>query len=128
LEVTLVRAAQEALANIAKHSGATQAGVTLSYTHDVVVLDVLDNGAGFDPGRQAPAASAGTGTGALNGTVIGAVNGTVNGAVTGSTGYGLSAMRHRLHQVGGTVEIESVVGDGTTVSASVPALRLEGGC
>jgi signal transduction histidine kinase len=48
LEVVLFRAAQEALANIAKHSGASQAGMTLTYTHDVVALDVLDDGSGFD--------------------------------------------------------------------------------
>jgi len=110
LEVTLFRAAQEALANIAKHSGATQAGVTLSYTHDVVVLDVLDDGSGFDAAPLAggqPTAAAHDGEGA-------------------ASGYGLAAMRHRLRQVGGTLEIESAAGDGTTVSASVPALRLEG--
>jgi signal transduction histidine kinase len=106
LEVTLFRAAQEALANIAKHSGATQAGVTLSYTHDVVVLDVLDNGSGFDSAE---------------------INSPSNGSSNG-TSYGLSAMRHRLRQVGGSLEIESTAGDGTTVSASVPTLRLEGDC
>jgi signal transduction histidine kinase len=61
--------------------------------HDQVSLDVLDDGKGFDA-RQ------------------------VNG-----DGYGLAAMRQRLRQVGGGLEIESTPGDGTTVSASVPALR-----
>ena len=37
-------------------------------------------------------------------------------------GYGLAAMRQRLRQVGGGLEIESAPGDGTTLSASVPAL------
>ena len=109
LEVTLFRAAQEALANIAKHAGATQAGVTLSYTHDVVVLDVLDDGSGFDAARFAAGR---TDTAAHNGEGV-------------EGGYGLAAMRHRLRQVGGSLEIESAAGDGTTVSASVPALRLE---
>ena len=93
LEVVLFRAAQEALANIAKHSGATRAGLTLTYMHDQVSLDVLDDGTGFDP-RQ------------------------VNG-----DSYGLAAMRRRLRQVGGGLEIESTPGDGTTVSASIPALH-----
>jgi signal transduction histidine kinase len=129
LEVTLFRAAQEALANIAKHSAATQAGMTLSYTHDVVVLDVLDDGAGFDPAAQlrqaasqlAGSPAVGVGGGGEVGDGVG-VDGNVG------AGYGLSAMRRRLRQVGGTLEIESAVGDGTTVSASVPALRLEGDC
>ena len=47
IEVTLLRVAQEALANVAKHAGASRAGVTLSYMEDVVSLDVRDDGAGF---------------------------------------------------------------------------------
>ena len=49
VEVTLLRVAQEALANVAKHAGASRAGVTLSYMEDVVSLDVRDDGAGFIP-------------------------------------------------------------------------------
>ena len=45
--MTLLRVAQEALANVAKHAGASRAGVTLSYMEDVVSLDVRDDGAGF---------------------------------------------------------------------------------
>ena len=47
VEVTLLRVAQEALANVAKHAGASRAGVTLSYMEDVVSLDVRDDGVGF---------------------------------------------------------------------------------
>jgi len=104
LEVVLFRAAQEALANIAKHSGAGRAGMTLTYMDDQVSLDVLDDGAGFDahcPAGGAAEAEAARGDG---------------------SGYGLAAMRRRLVQVGGRLEIESTPGDGTTVSASVPAL------
>ena len=105
LEVVLFRAAQEALANIAKHSQATRAGLTLSYMHDQVSLDVLDDGKGFDP--NCPRTEA----------VDDAEPPNANG-----NGYGLAAMRRRLRQVGGSLEIESAPGDGTTVSASVPAL------
>jgi signal transduction histidine kinase len=94
LEVVLFRAAQESLVNIAKHSQATRAGMTLTYMHDQVTLDVLDDGKGFEV-RQA----------------------------SNGDSYGLAAMRQRLRQVGGCLEIESTPGDGTTVSASVPALR-----
>jgi len=48
-EVVLLRCAQEALANVRKHSGATAASITVSTTHGSVVLRVSDNGRGFDP-------------------------------------------------------------------------------
>lgn len=126
LEVTLFRAAQEALANIAKHAGASQAGVTLSYTHDVVVLDVLDDGSGFDAARLAAGRPDVTGYGDAGRGGAGYDGAGGADGAGGTGGYGLAAMRHRLRQVGGTLEIESAAGDGTTVSASVPALRLEG--
>lgn len=49
VEVTLLRAAQEALTNVAKHAAASRVGLTLSYMEDVVTLDVRDDGSGFDP-------------------------------------------------------------------------------
>jgi signal transduction histidine kinase len=99
IEVALFRVAQEALANIAKHAGASRAGITLSYLEDVVLLDVRDDGAGFEPGKPAPGEDG---------------------------GYGLSTMRQRLLGVGGTLEIESGPGEGTAIGASVPAIRAEG--
>ena len=45
--MALLRTAQEALANVAKHANATRAGLTLSYMGDVVTLDVRDDGVGF---------------------------------------------------------------------------------
>ena len=48
--MALLRTAQEALANVAKHAGGLAgSGVTLSYMEDVVTLDVRDDGVGFDP-------------------------------------------------------------------------------
>ena len=105
LEVVLFRAAQEALANIAKHAKATRAGLTLTYMHDQVSLDVLDDGKGFDPNCPRSEVEEDAKPPHANGN-----------------GYGLAAMRRRLRQVGGGLEIESAPGDGTTVSASVPAL------
>ncbi|MFC4113529.1 sensor histidine kinase [Nonomuraea zeae] len=49
LETTLLRAAQEGLANVARHARAGRAALTLSYMDDEVTLDVLDDGTGFDP-------------------------------------------------------------------------------
>jgi signal transduction histidine kinase len=50
-EFALLRTAQEALANVAKHARATRVGVTLSYMENEVALDVRDDGRGFDPAR-----------------------------------------------------------------------------
>ncbi|WP_329262463.1 sensor histidine kinase [Actinoallomurus sp. NBC_01490] len=49
VEVALFRVAQEALTNVAKHAKATRVGLTLSYMDDVVLLDVRDDGVGFEP-------------------------------------------------------------------------------
>lgn len=49
VEVTLFRAVQEALANVARHARAGRTVVTLSYMEDVVVADIRDDGVGFVP-------------------------------------------------------------------------------
>ncbi|MGV9773048.1 sensor histidine kinase [Streptosporangium sp. NPDC003464] len=96
VEVTLLRAAQEALANVAGHAHASRVGLTLSYMGEVITLDVRDDGVGFRPG---PAGAGG--------------------------GFGLAAMRQRVSRLAGTLEIESEPGQGTAVSASLPAISLE---
>lgn len=48
-EFALLRAIQEALANVARHAHATRVGVTVSYMENEVALDVRDDGVGFDP-------------------------------------------------------------------------------
>jgi signal transduction histidine kinase len=93
-ESTLLRATQEALANVAKYAQATRVGVTLSYMEKKVALDVRDDGAGFDPARPRPSSEAG--------------------------GFGLVAMRQRVEALNGTLEIESEPGFGTAISATVP--------
>ncbi|UQI49578.1 sensor histidine kinase [Streptomyces sp. HU2014] len=90
----LLRIAQGALANVREHAGATTAAVTLSYLGDQVVLDIADDGRGFDPAAPARAA--------------------------GERGHGLPAMRARVRQLGGTLTVESAPGEGTVLSAAVP--------
>jgi signal transduction histidine kinase len=92
-ESTLLRAAQEALANVAKYAQATRVGVTLSYMETKVALDVRDDGAGFEPAQIRP---------------------------SDSGGFGLVAMRQRVEALDGTLEIESEPGFGTAISATVP--------
>lgn len=93
VEVTLLRAAQEGLSNIAKHAAASNAGITLSFMDDAVALDIRDDGIGFGSG--------------------------VNGA--GGRGFGLVGMRQRVDQLSGRMEIESEPGGGTAVSVTLPA-------
>jgi signal transduction histidine kinase len=107
VEVTLLRVAQEALANVAKHAAAMHAWVTLSYMEDVVTLDVRDDGSGFAQPGESSAGGGGTG-GGLGG------------------GFGLIAMRQRVNRLAGQLEIESEPGAGTAVSASLPAIPLGG--
>jgi signal transduction histidine kinase len=104
VEMTLFRVAQEALTNVAKHAGASKVGLTLSYTDQMVLLDVRDDGVGFAPGRADG-----------------------NGRRADGHGYGLEGMRQRLRRVAGSLAVESAPGDGTAVSASVPAIPAEGG-
>jgi signal transduction histidine kinase len=100
IEVALLRAAQEALTNVAKHARATRVGLTLSYMEDLITLDVRDDGVGFV---------------------------TVNGSGPrrprdAQGGFGLSAMRERVEGVAGTLEIESEPDGGTAISAAIPAV------
>ena len=57
MQAAAFRVAQEALHNALRHSGASEVSVTLSRTRRRVVLEVADNGTGFDPAL----ASAGSG-------------------------------------------------------------------
>jgi signal transduction histidine kinase len=57
VEVVLLRAAQEGLANVVKHAEAARAAIRLSFSDDNVALEVRDDGRGFDP--EAPAAGYG---------------------------------------------------------------------
>jgi signal transduction histidine kinase len=104
-EVALLRTAQEALANVAKHARATRVGVTLSYMEHEVALDVRDDGGGFDPARLGDSAA--------------------DGLHVDRGGFGLVAMRQRIEGLSGTLQVESEPGAGTGISACVPAEPVE---
>lgn len=53
VQAELLRVAQEAVANVRRHARAGRVTLTLSYMEDLVVLDVHDDGDGFDPGQGA---------------------------------------------------------------------------
>jgi len=104
-EVVLLRTAQEALANVAKHAAATRVWLTLSYMDCEVALDVRDDGRGFDPAG-------------LDGVADG---GRAPGGTTTGGGFGLVAMRQRVEGQCGTLQVESEYGAGTVISVCVPA-------
>jgi signal transduction histidine kinase len=98
-ETAVYRTAQEALQNAAKHASARTVRVRLGRQKDRVVLEVADDGTGFDPAAS-PAA----------------------GTPTGPTGFGLSGMRERAELLGGHLELTSGPDRGTTVLLSIPYL------
>jgi signal transduction histidine kinase len=99
-EVALLRAAQEALANVANHAQASRVWLTVSYLDHEVALDVRDDGDGFDPAHVDIA--------------------TASAEPRLAGGFGLVAMRERIERMSGTLQIESEPGAGTAISARVP--------
>jgi signal transduction histidine kinase len=89
--MALFHICQEALANIAKHAKAKQVDISLWSTGERVLMEIHDNGRGFEMET-------------MNATI----------------GHGLANMQTRARSVGGDVDISSVVGEGTTVLAWVP--------
>jgi signal transduction histidine kinase len=88
----LFLAVHEAFTNILKHSGATQAKVSISCSDEAFNISVTDNGKG-----------------------IGAAAGKINGEEPPSSGNGLINMRQRMAGIGGDCLIESQPGGGTSV-------------
>jgi PAS domain S-box-containing protein len=96
LKIVIFRIVQEALNNIAKHSGAELVNVCLERKDGRIELAIEDNGSGFD----------------------------VDSAqVKGSheRGFGIPGMKERTEFAGGAFSIESVIGKGTTIHATWPS-------
>ncbi|MEA3334610.1 MAG: VOC family protein [Chloroflexota bacterium] len=92
LELVAYRIVQEALTNVARHSGVKQVTVGICCDEREVILEVSDRGRGFDPELT---------------------------AARGATG-GLSSMQERAALVGGAMEIEARPGVGTTLATTLP--------
>ncbi len=120
VEFALLRAAQEALANVAKHAQASRVGLTVSYMKNEVALDVRDDGVGFDPALLGDRAQASARLNEVSGG-----NGDGRRPDGDGSGFGLIAMRQRIEAVSGTVHIESEPGGGTAISACVPAVSAQ---
>ncbi|MEH0110444.1 sensor histidine kinase [Tersicoccus sp. MR15.9] len=99
VEVGLLRVAQNAVANVVQHAHASRLDITLSALEGQIVLDVVDDGVGFDVEA-------------------------VLGADTGAAGepgervsFGLRGVRDRVGTLGGEFVVESEPGQGTSVVA-----------
>jgi len=90
----LFRSAREALNNVVKHAGVSEARVALRFTDDEAVIEVRDAGRGFDPasGRQPES-------------------------------FGLLSLRERLEELGGRLSLDAAPGRGAGVEARVPIPR-----
>jgi len=95
LPTTVYRVLQEALTNVAKHAGARSVRVRLERTEAMVELRVQDDGTGFDPaaGAEGPAED---------------------------RHLGLQGMHERAALLGGSIQVESRAGAGTTITARFP--------
>ncbi len=95
VEVSLLRAVQEAVRNVLTHSEAESVIVTLSYMEGMVALDVRDDGKGFVPGTVSD-----------------------RGSLTG--GQGLETLSRRARALSGELSVESSEGAGSTISILLP--------
>jgi len=91
VETQLFAIGREALANVVRHAGATVAHVRVEAQREQVIVEIHDNGRGFDPAGGHPGH------------------------------FGLDSMRSRAAEVGGRVTIASAPGSGTVVRVRDPA-------
>ena len=92
VSLCVYRIVQEALQNVAKHAHVAQAFIQLTRSPELLNLTIADRGAGMAPGRA--------------------------GA---TTGLGLVSIKERTRLVKGTVHIQSMPNQGTTITLSIPA-------
>lgn len=102
--VLLFQSVRELLINVSKYAGTGAASVTLEHCDDRLRIQVRDEGAGFDVAAAAAAA-------ATAGTQVG-----------GSSKFGLFSIRERMQALGGSFDIQSAPGQGTTATLILPLL------
>jgi signal transduction histidine kinase len=91
VEQCVYRVAQEALENVARHAGARHLTVQLARDKDHLILQISDDGCGFDLSK----------------------------ASANGHHFGLKGMRERIEMIGGALQVESRPGSGTTIRMSV---------
>ncbi|MFZ0981574.1 MAG: sensor histidine kinase [Candidatus Acidiferrales bacterium] len=95
IETTLFRIVQEALTNVHRYSGSRKAWIRIMRSGGRIRAEVRDEGRGLQVDSKALTKAA-------------------------PLGVGISGMRERVQQLGGTFELESAPGRGTTLRATLP--------
>jgi signal transduction histidine kinase len=96
IELALFRILQEALTNVHRHSGASEAKIVIRRAPGQVILEVMDNGRGMEPGLLNHFRETGAGT-----------------------GVGLMSMHERARELGGKFRIESDA-SGASMRVTIP--------
>jgi signal transduction histidine kinase len=96
LTVTLYRIAQEGLTNVLRHAGAEQVVVKLLQQDDCIIMDICDDGRGFIPFEITAAPE------------------------PGRRHLGLISMQERAAMAGGVLQVDSRLGEGTTLHVRIP--------
>ena len=94
IEIVLFRIAQESLTNVVRHAKAHHATVELACTDQLARLEIRDDGVGFDASAVFEGETAG--------------------------GWGLMGIRERVQLAGGDCQIQTIPGEGTTVTVEIP--------
>ena len=89
-QLTIYRMVQEGLTNVGKYAQATEATIVLKNYENHVIVELSDNGNGFDPQQVRPST------------------------------HGLAGMRHRVDASGGKLTVSSAPGRGTRLQAMLP--------
>ena len=95
VEIALYRITQEAISNISKHAGASKAKIAISYNDTNLLLQIEDDGEGFDPPKNL-------------------------GELASIGHYGLLGIHERADLINADYQIQSESGHGTTVTIQVP--------
>jgi signal transduction histidine kinase len=93
-QLTIYRMVQESLTNIGKYAEASEATIVMKNYENHVVVEVADNGKGFDTQRMRPST------------------------------HGLAGMRHRVEAARGKLTVASTPGQGTRLSAMLPLVKM----
>ncbi|MEZ4596774.1 MAG: ATP-binding protein [Chloroflexota bacterium] len=96
-QTAILRITQGAVANVIQHAHASSVTIELTRSADDILLCVTDDGRGFDPDAAQADRAAGT-----------------------SDSFGLTAIAERADQLGGSSQVESQPGRGTTVRVTLP--------
>jgi signal transduction histidine kinase len=95
--LTIFRIIQETIINVSKHAQATEVNVDLSYVYPNLIIEIEDDGVGFDVKN-----------------VIGSAD------TVSKSGFGIMGLRERVALLDGTLRIHSTTGEGTRVSITIP--------